>query len=141
MLFSHTVCSCYMVHFVTSSIINHNKNNKNMFVCVCVLVWKWISSVISQFEKSPATAQISFLACRLEYRCTKSDVCLLSVQYASLCVITFRMKVTPSSKRMPRSGDAELQRRKQSPSNRVGRIPDILNTPTHTHRISDSHQA
>lgn len=45
-------------------------------------------------------------------------------------VLTFRTKVTPSSKRIPRSGDAELQRRKQSPSRRAGRIPVIWSKRT-----------
>lgn len=40
-------------------------------------------------------------------------------------VLTFRINVTPSSKRIPRSGDEELQRRKQSPSRRLGRTPVI----------------
>lgn len=35
-------------------------------VCRCVLVGKWISSVISQFKKSPTTAQVSSLTCRLK---------------------------------------------------------------------------
>lgn len=49
-----------------------------------------------------------------------------------LVKVTFRMNVTPSSKRMPRLGDVELQRRKQSPSSRAGRMPVIWSQHTKT---------
>lgn len=71
-------------------------------------------------------------------------LCVLSHHYhmcIRMCVfaLTFRIKVTPSSKRIPRSGDAELQRRKQSPSRRAGRIPAIWTKHTHeTHTLDFS---
>ena len=43
-----------------------------LYVCVCIVpVREWISGVICQFEKSPATAQVSSLTCRLKHTHTQ----------------------------------------------------------------------
>lgn len=96
-------------------------------------VWEWISRAIRQFQESPAAAQFSSLTCRLRVNVQHYSVRFFNLWLYVLhtnstphvFVLTFLMKVTPSSKRIPSSGDAALQRRKQCPLSRVGRIPVV----------------
>lgn len=125
-------------------------------ISVCVLVRDEISCIVAQFEEGPPATQVPFLPCGLEHMQKMGHSCfpMGSLSAASafpawvcescqhqrktcvsayVSVLTFRIKVTPSSNRMPRSGEADLQRRKQSPSRRLGRMPAIWNKQnTHT---------
>lgn len=113
-----------------------------------VPAWESVSCIIGQFEESPATAQVSSLPSRLKHKhihfgffCFTYNcpvICHIGVICAFVCVLTFRINVTPNSKRIPRLGDVEVQRRKQSPSRRVGRIPITWNKHTHEHMLSFS---
>lgn len=103
-----------------------------LFVCVCLCVCTcWVVDFQSHQSAWGKPSRSSGLLSHLWTN--KNTLCLLfdcksltSIsRFACMHVITFRMNVTPSSKRMPRLGDAELQRRKQSPSRRAGRMPVI----------------